>query len=137
MGHICQGTFTVSCHPCLAVAAPHLFEVQRGTEMARLPARVAVVVRAGRCQFNGNITLHVRPMMMLMGGWLMLGMHAGMRAKGGKADLALIAADGDAAAAGVFTTNVMAAAPVTYCREVLGRADAVRAVRSPPPSFLP
>jgi len=57
-------------------------------------------------------------------------MHAGMRAKGGKADLALVSADGDAIAAGVFTTNVMAAAPVTYCREVLARSDTVRAVRS-------
>ena len=37
---------------------------------------------------------------------------AGMRAKGPKADLALIAADSEAVAAGVFTINVMAAAPV-------------------------
>ena len=61
-------------------------------------------------------------------------MHAGMRAKGPKADLALITADGDAVAAGVFTTNVMAAAPVTYCREVLARTDTVRAV-SPAPDL--
>ena len=60
------------------------------------------------------------------------GMFAGMRAVGPKADLALIAADGDAVAAGVFTTNVMAAAPVTYCREVLSRTDTVRAVRPSP-----
>ena len=53
-----------------------------------------------------------------------------MRAKGPKADLALIVADGDAVVAGVFTTNVMAAAPVTYCREVLARTDTVRAVRA-------
>ena len=58
------------------------------------------------------------------------GMFSGMRAKGPKADLALIVADTPAAAAGVFTTNVMAAAPVTYCREVLAASDTARAVRA-------
>lgn len=54
-----------------------------------------------------------------------------MRAKGPKADLALVVADTPAAAAGVFTTNVMAAAPVTYCREVLAGSGTARAVRLP------
>lgn len=62
-------------------------------------------------------------------------MHAAMRAKGPKADLALITCDTDAVTAGVFTTNVMAAAPVLYCREVLARTDTTRAVRLKP--FLP
>ncbi|KAK9811287.1 hypothetical protein WJX72_001202 [[Myrmecia] bisecta] len=56
------------------------------------------------------------------------GMAGGLRAKGPKADLAMIVADKPAVAAGVFTLNVMCAAPVTYCREVLARRDTVRAV---------
>ena len=56
-------------------------------------------------------------------------MAAGLRAAGGKADLALVVADGPAAAAGVFTTNVMCAAPVTYCRKVLASTGHVRAVQ--------
>ena len=56
-------------------------------------------------------------------------MHAAMRAKGPKADLALITCDTDAVTAGVFTTNVMAAAPVLYCKEVLARTNTTRAVR--------
>lgn len=59
-------------------------------------------------------------------------MYAAMRAKGPKADLALITCDTDAVTAGVFTTNVMAAAPVTYCREVLARTDTTRAVHLEP-----
>jgi len=56
------------------------------------------------------------------------GMYGGLRAKGDKADLALIACDVPAVAAGVFTLNVMCAAPVTYCKEILAKKDTVRAV---------
>jgi glutamate N-acetyltransferase/amino-acid N-acetyltransferase len=56
------------------------------------------------------------------------GMYGGLRAKGDKADLALILCEKDAVAAGVFTLNVMCAAPVTYCKEVLERTSTVRAV---------
>ena len=55
-------------------------------------------------------------------------MAGGLRAKGPKADLALIVADSPAVAAGVFTTNVMCAAPVTYCKNVLAGNPRVRAV---------
>jgi hypothetical protein len=58
-------------------------------------------------------------------------MAGGLRASGPKADLALVAADGEAAAAGVFTTNIVCAAPVTYCRAVLAKRETVRAVRGP------
>ena len=58
----------------------------------------------------------------------MIGMHGGLRAAGPKADLALIVADADAVAAGVFTTNVMCAAPVTYCKQVLAKHKPARAV---------
>ncbi len=37
-------------------------------------------------------------------------------------------AEGDAVVGGTFTTNVMCAAPVIYCKEVLGRKKTVRAV---------
>ena len=63
-----------------------------------------------------------------MRGWLCAGMYGGLRAKGTKADIALIVCDGDAVAAGVFTLNVMCAAPVLYCKEVLEKRETVRAV---------
>jgi glutamate N-acetyltransferase / amino-acid N-acetyltransferase len=48
---------------------------------------------------------------------------------GGALDLALISTDGPCAAAGVFTTNRVQAAPVQYDHEVLGRnAAGIRAV---------
>ncbi len=56
-------------------------------------------------------------------------MHGGLRAATKKADLALIVADEPAVAAGVFTLNVMCAAPVNYCREILSQNDTCRAVR--------
>ena len=60
-------------------------------------------------------------------GWL-AGMAGGLRASGPKADLALVVCDVPATAAGVFTLNVMCAAPVTYCKDVLAKNDTVRAV---------
>ena len=57
-------------------------------------------------------------------------MYAGLRAAGKKADLSLVVADQPAAAAGVFTLNVMCAAPVTYCKDVLAKKGAVKAVRA-------
>ncbi|KAK9864821.1 hypothetical protein WJX84_011709, partial [Apatococcus fuscideae] len=56
------------------------------------------------------------------------GMHGGLRAATKKADLALIVADEPAIAAGVFTRNVMCAAPVNYCRQILSQKDTCRAV---------
>lgn len=56
-------------------------------------------------------------------------MYAGLRASGKKADLSLLVADVPAVAAGVFTTNVMCAAPVQYDRKVLASSDTVKAVR--------
>ncbi len=61
------------------------------------------------------------------------GMAGGLRAVGPKADLALIYAPDGAVAAGVFTTNVMCAAPVTYCREILALRDYTKAVRDNSP----
>lgn len=57
------------------------------------------------------------------------GVYAGIRAAGKKADLSLVVADEPAVAGGVFTKNVMCAAPVLYCKEVLDRKKKVKAVR--------
>lgn len=59
-------------------------------------------------------------------------MYGGLRASGPKADIALVVAEDSAAAAGAFTTNIMCAAPVTYCREVLSRTPRMKAVSGPP-----
>lgn len=56
-------------------------------------------------------------------GFLATGVYGGLRAAGVKADLALVVTEdpNGATAAGTFTTNVMCAAPVLFCRdEVLG-----------------
>ncbi|KAK1378544.1 hypothetical protein POM88_025288 [Heracleum sosnowskyi] len=52
-------------------------------------------------------------------GFKAAGMYGGLRAKGEKPDLAFLACDVDATAAGAFTKNVVAAAPVVYCKSVL------------------
>jgi N-acetylglutamate synthase/N-acetylornithine aminotransferase len=56
------------------------------------------------------------------------GVYAALRAAGKKADLSLVVADEPAVAGGVFTKNVMCAAPVLYCKDVLGRTQKVKAV---------
>ena len=56
------------------------------------------------------------------------GMAGGLRAAGPKADIALIVAEAGAASAGVFTQNLMCAAPVTYCKEVLDKGTTAKAV---------
>src|SRR5262245_34597751 len=63
--------------------------------------------------------------MLLPKGYRYAGVHSGLRAnEPGRLDLALVVSDGTAAAAGVFTQNRVAAAPVHVCRERLPRADA-------------
>ncbi|THG07702.1 hypothetical protein TEA_009651 [Camellia sinensis var. sinensis] len=52
-------------------------------------------------------------------GFKAAGMYGGLRAKGEKPDLALVTCDVDSIAAGAFTTNVVAAAPVIYCKKAL------------------
>ena len=55
-------------------------------------------------------------------------MAGGLRAAGPKADLALIVCEQDATIGGAFTQNVMCAAPVIYCREIMQKQDTTRAV---------
>lgn len=61
-------------------------------------------------------------------GFKCTGAYAGLRAAGVKADLALVVADKDAVVGGTFTTNVLCAAPVLYCRDVMKNKKTVRAV---------
>ena len=53
---------------------------------------------------------------------------AGLRATGTRADCALVLADEDAKSAGIFTTNVMCAAPVTVCKDQLAGKPTARAL---------
>lgn len=56
------------------------------------------------------------------------GMYSKMRA-GAKGDLALVACEEGAVAAGAFTQNVMCAAPVTVCKQVLDKnSSSIKAV---------
>lgn len=56
-------------------------------------------------------------------GFRAAGIEAGLRGgAGGRKDLALVVAEGQAAAAGVFTQCKVAAAPVEVCREALARS---------------
>jgi glutamate N-acetyltransferase/amino-acid N-acetyltransferase len=61
-------------------------------------------------------------------GFKAAGAAAGLRASGPKADLALVVADAPAAAAGVFTKNLVCAAPVTFCREALAASETATAL---------
>lgn len=56
------------------------------------------------------------------------GMYAGLRASTEKPDLALVVCDHDAVVAGTFTTNLMAAAPVLFCKKILEKSKTARAV---------
>ncbi|KDD73229.1 ArgJ family protein, partial [Helicosporidium sp. ATCC 50920] len=57
------------------------------------------------------------------------GMYAELRLSGeGKADLGLVLSDRPANGAGTFTTNVMCAAPVSWCKRVLSLGRPVRAL---------
>jgi glutamate N-acetyltransferase/amino-acid N-acetyltransferase len=63
--------------------------------------------------------------MLLPKGFRFAGVHSGLRAsEPGRLDLALVVSDVPAAAAGVFTQNRVAAAPVHVCKERLPRTDA-------------
>ncbi|KAK4478580.1 hypothetical protein RD792_014066 [Penstemon davidsonii] len=61
-------------------------------------------------------------------GFKAAGIYGGLRAVGEKPDLALVTCDVDAISAGAFTTNVVAAAPVLYCKEALNNSTTARAI---------
>ncbi|KGN58890.1 arginine biosynthesis bifunctional protein ArgJ, chloroplastic [Cucumis sativus] len=61
-------------------------------------------------------------------GFKAAGLYGGLRAKGEKPDLALVTCDVEAISAGAFTKNVVAAAPVLYCKKALDFSETARAV---------
>lgn len=61
---------------------------------------------------------------ILANGYHFAGIHCGIRPDPNRLDLALVASDRPASAAGVFTQNRVLAAPVRLCRERLPRNDA-------------
>lgn len=61
-------------------------------------------------------------------GFKAAGIYGGLRSSGKKPDLALVACDVNAVVAGTFTLNLMAAAPVLFCKEILKESHVARAV---------
>ncbi|KAG6494495.1 hypothetical protein ZIOFF_049527 [Zingiber officinale] len=61
-------------------------------------------------------------------GFKAAGIYGGLRAKGNKPDLSLVTCEVDAAVAGSFTTNIVTAAPVIYCKNVLDASTTARAI---------
>ncbi|ERN07771.1 hypothetical protein AMTR_s00012p00117440 [Amborella trichopoda] len=105
---------------------------------SRLSSRSFVVCASSEAASNyipkAPILLPEGPWEQVLGGvtapkgFRAAGMYGGLRAKGEKPDLALVTCDVDAVAAGSFTTNIVAAAPVLYCRHILDNFSAARAV---------
>src|SRR5262245_36575856 len=62
--------------------------------------------------------------LLLPKGYRFAGIHAGIKPDAKKLDLGLLVSDNPAAAAGVFTQNRVAAAPVRVSRERVPMADA-------------
>ena len=56
------------------------------------------------------------------------GIHSGIKKKAGAMDLAMLVSDKPAAAAGVFTLNLVKAAPVLFCKRRLAGKKKIRAV---------
>jgi glutamate N-acetyltransferase/amino-acid N-acetyltransferase len=56
------------------------------------------------------------------------GLWAGLRSSGTRPDISLFVSDTPAVYGGAFTLNVMCAAPVTYCKNIMEEKDTVRAV---------
>ncbi|KAK9790578.1 hypothetical protein WJX73_002871 [Symbiochloris irregularis] len=102
----------------LAVQANSL--AQDNEAAFRLPAAPVLITPGPWKEVDGSVCAPK--------GFKAQGMHGGLRAASKKADLALIVADADAASAGAFTTNVLCAAPVTFCRNVLEAKQTARAV---------
>ena len=73
--------------------------------------------------------MEVRAEARLVAGFRFAGVAAGLKADPNRKDLGLIVADAPAAAAGVFTTNQVKAAPVTLAQQRL-RAGRIQAIAS-------
>ncbi|KAF8683718.1 hypothetical protein HU200_044650 [Digitaria exilis] len=119
-------------HSCASPLQPRSFRMNSRAA----PSRVVVCSAASAEGFisAAPILLPEGPWKQVEGGvtaakgFKAAGIYGGLRAKGDKPDLALVACDVDATVAGAFTTNVVAAAPVVYCKRVLGTSKTGRAV---------
>lgn len=89
------------------------------TALECIPAAPIVIPEGPWKQIPGGVTAAK--------GFKAAGIYAGLRAKE-KADLALVTCDVGAIAAGVFTTNIVAAAPVIYCKNALKSSNTKRAI---------
>ncbi|KAH7844965.1 hypothetical protein Vadar_033763 [Vaccinium darrowii] len=74
------------------------------------------------------VTLWIPGGVTAANGFKAAGMYGRLRAKGEKPDLALVTCEVDAISAGAFTTNVVAAAPVVYCKKALDMSTMACAV---------
>ncbi|XP_033147981.1 arginine biosynthesis bifunctional protein ArgJ, chloroplastic isoform X1 [Brassica rapa] len=97
-----------------------VFAVATEEAFSNIPAAPISLPEGSWKQIGGGVTAAK--------GFKAAGMYAGLRASGKKPDLALVTCDVDAVAAGVFTMNVVAAAPVVYCKKVLETSNTARAV---------
>ncbi|KAK9126918.1 hypothetical protein Scep_015764 [Stephania cephalantha] len=129
-------------HQVVPISAPQVKRMSRwsSSRSSRLDSRV-FAVSASSSTDQSLFSMPTAPILLPEGPWEQIpggvtaakgfkaaGMYAGLRAKGNKPDLALVTCDVDATAAGVFTTNLVAAAPVVYSKHVLQSSTAARAV---------
>ncbi|KAK9127134.1 hypothetical protein Syun_015931 [Stephania yunnanensis] len=129
-------------HQVVPISAPQVKRMNRwsSSRSSRLDSRV-FAVSASSSTDQSLFSMPTAPILLPEGPWEQIpggvtaakgfkaaGMYAGLRAKGNKPDLALVTCDVDATAAGVFTTNLVAAAPVVYSKHVLQSSTAARAV---------
>ncbi|XP_068644231.1 arginine biosynthesis bifunctional protein ArgJ, chloroplastic isoform X2 [Aristolochia californica] len=107
------------CSPCSKF---RVFSVATSTDEASsyVPPAPILLPEGPWKQVPGGVTA--------ANGFKAAGIYGGLRAKGQKPDLALVTCDVDAVAAGAFTTNIVAAAPVVYCRHILDISTTARAV---------
>jgi len=90
----------------------------------------------------GNTTIPAAPIYVPEGPWTVVegggvntpkgfkaaGLWAGLRSTGQRPDLALFYCDTPCVVGGAFTKNVMQAAPITYCKEIMAKKDTARCV---------
>ncbi|XP_078159867.1 arginine biosynthesis protein ArgJ family isoform X2 [Carex rostrata] len=112
--------FLFASSSCLRLTVCTTVDLKAEVAAACIPAAPILLPEGSWKKVEGGVTAAK--------GFKAAGLYGGLRAKGNKPDLALVACDVDATAAGVFTTNVVAAAPITYCKNVLGTSTMARAV---------
>ncbi|GMH26425.1 hypothetical protein Nepgr_028268 [Nepenthes gracilis] len=127
-------------HHHISIKFPELNSrrISRSLDSHRIRLRMVYasssVKEAANCIPAAPILLPEGPWKQISGGvtaakgFKAAGIYGGLRAQGEKPDLALVTCDVDAVSAGAFTTNVVAAAPVAYCKKALQASRTARAV---------